>query len=226
MGVQRAQRAGQQVDRDRAHRGDQTVQVRLGAPHRFLPGQAQPGRKPGDLSAQPRAVLDRLGDLLRHLVPVPEQRPLRAVQREPGLPGHELSERAGAAPPAAQRGHGGGFRDHHPGPVRLVPQDPVLPERGRPPRVDLRQDVRPPDPPFAASFTRQPRDPDGGDHGLRYHPVQRPRQARAVQRQHRRRPQVAVTQPLLDQRALCRGRRPGQQHQRLTTRPVARRGPR
>jgi len=171
VGVQRAQRAGQQVDRDRAHRGNQAIQVHLGPRHHFRLGQPQPVREPGDLGTEIRAVLNRLGDLLRHLVPVPEQRPLGAVQREPGLPGHELSERASAPPPPAQRGHRGGFRDHHPGPVRLPPHDPVLPERRRPPRVDLRQCVRPADPPFAASFARQPRDADSGDHRLRYRPV-------------------------------------------------------
>jgi hypothetical protein len=137
VGVQRTQRAGQQVDRDRAHRGNQAVQVRLGAPHRFLLGQAKPGREMGDLGAEVRAVPYRLGDFLRHLVPVPEQRSLGSVQRESGLPGHKLGERAGATPPAAQHGHGGGLRDHHPGPVRLAPHDPALPERRRPPWVDL-----------------------------------------------------------------------------------------
>ena len=137
VSVQRAQRVGQQVDRDRAHQGNQIVQVRLYARHRLLLGQGQPGREPGDLRAEMRAVLDRLGDFLRHLVPVPEQRPLGTIQRKSGLPRHELSKQTGATPPVAQRCHGGGLGDHNPGPVRIAPHDLGLPERRGPPRVDL-----------------------------------------------------------------------------------------
>ena len=214
VGVQRAQRAVEQVARDRAHGGDQAVQGRPGAFRRLRPGQAEPGGERGDVGPVFRAVPDRLGDVLRHLVAVAELCAFGAVQRERGLPGHELRERAGAAPALAQRRHGGGLRDHHLGPAGLAPHDGPLPEHRRPARIDLRQDVSPADPPLAVALGRQPRDAGGGDDRVRRGGGQRPVQSRAVQRENGGGPHTRLPQPPLDQRTLDPAARLGEQDQR------------
>ena len=214
VGVQRAQRAGEQVHRDRAHGRDQAVEVFPGPFRGLRFGQVQPGRELGDVGAVFRAVLDRLGDVLRHLVAVTERRPFGAIQREPGLPGHEMGERAAAAPALTQRRHRRGLGDHQPGAFGLAPHDVPLPQHRRPARVDLRQDVGPADPPFAAPLARQPRDAGGGDDRVRRRGGQRPGQPRAVQRQHRGRPHVRLLQPPPYQRAFHPAPRLGQQDQR------------
>ena len=70
------------------------------------------------------------------------------------------------------------------------------------------------DPPLTVPLARQPRDPRGGDDGVRRCPGQRLGQPRAVQRQHHRRPRLHLMQPPLHQRALRPARRPGEQDQR------------
>ena len=60
--VQGAQAAGEQVDRHRAHRRDQPVQVGADAACDLGLGQLQPRGQLGDLAAELRAGLDRLDD--------------------------------------------------------------------------------------------------------------------------------------------------------------------
>ena len=142
-GVQRAQRGRQQVRSERAHGGDQAVQVGPGPFRHFRLGEVQPGGDSGYLGAELRAVLDRLDNVPGHLVAVSAQRPFGALQREPGLSRHELRKRAGAAPARAQRGHGGGLGEHHPGPAGLAAGDAGLLEGRRPPGAGQRQGTRP-----------------------------------------------------------------------------------
>ena len=75
-GVQRTQRAGEQVDGQRAHRRDEPGQVGRRAPGDLVLRQLQPRGELGHLAAVLRAVLDGLRDEPRDLVVVAEERAL------------------------------------------------------------------------------------------------------------------------------------------------------
>ena len=96
VGVQRAERPVEQIDRDRAHGGDQAVQSRPGAfcrlgSVRWRAWRRRPGNRLSSIA------------VLRHLVAVAQQRAFGTVQREAGLPGHEMRCASAGAAPARSR---------------------------------------------------------------------------------------------------------------------------